>query len=422
MSGKCCKISFNKFILLAAGVAGITALWPHPITYSIAESISDIFMNLLKLVSVPIIFLSLLSTVTGMELSEFRSLGLRVVKYTIFTTFAAALVALILFLGINPVQGVIAPQEVQSPIDASLTTTYFSYLFKVVPSNIIAPFSESNVISVLLLALLLGIASLTLPDVQRHTLHNLFSSLYALVMKVTSWIVICIPLAIWSFITLAIRDMSGNAEIKSLGLYLCCVIFANLVQAVVVLPLFLKFQGVSTGKLLRGMWPALSVAFFTKSSSATLPMAMRCAQERVGISDKLSNITFPLCTTLNMNGCAAFILITVLFVSMSHGIGYSLPEMALWTVIATIAALGNAGVPMGCYFLSTALLASMNVPLYLMGLILPFYALIDMLETAVNVWSDSCVVAVVHHQISSESLSAEHAAPSLLKNPSLEVQ
>ncbi len=114
----------------------------------------------------------------------------------------------------------------------------------------------------------------------------------------------------------------------------------------------------------------------------------------------MTSLAFPLCTTLNMNGCAAFILITVLFVSMSHGVSYSLAEMCIWTVVATIAALGNAGVPMGCYFLASALLASMNVPLTLMGVILPFYALIDMLETAVNVWSDSCVVAVVERQLS----------------------
>jgi Na+/H+-dicarboxylate symporter len=96
-----------------------------------------------------------------------------------------------------------------------------------------------------------------------------------------------------------------------------------------------------------------------------------------------------------MNGCAAFILTTVLFVSMSNGVPYTLFEMILWIFIATIAALGNAGVPMGCYFLSSALLAAMNVPLPILGVILPFYSLIDMLETSINVWSDACVTAIV---------------------------
>ena len=83
----------------------------------------------------------------------------------------------------------------------------------------------------------------------------------------------------------------------------------------------------------------------------------------------------------------------------NHGIEVSFATMCLWVVVATVAAIGNAGVPMGCFFLSTSLLASMNVPITLMGIILPFYSVIDMLETALNVWSDSCVVKVVDEKI-----------------------
>jgi Na+/H+-dicarboxylate symporter len=151
--------------------------------------------------------------------------------------------------------------------------------------------------------------------------------------------------------------------------------------------------------MFKGMLPALSVAFFTKSSAAALPMAMRCAEEKLGISKRVSSFTLPLCTTINMNACAAFILITVLFVSMSQGVVYSYPEMALWIVLSTIAAIGNAGVPMGCYFLASAFLAAMNVPLHLLGVILPFYTLIDMLESSINVWSDSCVAAIVQQEV-----------------------
>jgi len=96
-----------------------------------------------------------------------------------------------------------------------------------------------------------------------------------------------------------------------------------------------------------------------------------------------------------MNGCAAFILTTVLFVATQNGMDFSTTELLAWVLIATIAAIGNAGVPMGCYFLTSALLVSLDVPLALLGLILPFYAFIDMLETALNVWSDACVTAIV---------------------------
>jgi Na+/H+-dicarboxylate symporter len=255
--------------------------------------------------------------------------------------------------------------------------------------------------------MMLSMAILALPSQNRTVLHSFFSSLYAAIMKITVWIVGLMPLAIWAFITLFVKDFRQGLEVKSLALYLACVLLANFIQALIVLPTLLKLKGVSPLKLAKGMLPALSVAFFTKSSSAALPMAMRCAEEKVKMAPKVINFTFPLCTTINMNACAAFILITVLFVSMSNGVAFSGAEMFLWIFIATLAAVGNAGVPMGCYFLASAFLAAMNVPLNILGVILPFYTMIDMVESAINVWSDSCVAAVVDHEVAELAAKGE---------------
>lgn len=390
------NLSLNSLIFIAVLLAVIAGYIHIPILYGIAENISDVFVNLLKMVSVPIIFLSIVSTVSGMEdVKEFKNLGKRVVKYTLLTTVLSATLALSLFLIINPVR---SPIQAAESVPAN-QGSYMSYLIKVIPSNVVQPFYENQVISVLFLAILFSLAILNLPTNNRTTLHHFFSSLYAAVMKVTIWIVNGIPLAIWAFITLFIRDMREGLDVTSLALYLSCVILANLIQGFVVLPIFLKSKGLSPIRLAKGMFPALSLAFFTKSSSATLPLAMRCAEERLGISKKTTSFTLPLCTTINMNACAAFILTTVLFVSMSNGLTYSPIELLIWIFVATIAAVGNAGVPMGCYFLASAFLAAMNVPLNIMGIILPFYAIIDMFETAINVWSDSCVVAVVDQEV-----------------------
>ena len=107
----------------------------------------------------------------------------------------------------------------------------------------------------------------------------------------------------------------------------------------------------------------------------------------MGVSPQTAKFSLPLCSVINMNGCAAFILITTLFVAASEGIVFSFTQMLLWIPVATLIAVGNAGVPMGCYFLTSALLVGMNIPLHVMGLILPLYTLIDMIETALNVWS-----------------------------------
>ena len=100
-----------------------------------------------------------------------------------------------------------------------------------------------------------------------------------------------------------------------------------------------------------------------------------------------------------MNGCASFILITVVYLMQNNGAVITIPTLLTWVVIATVAAIGNAGVPMGCYFLSASLLSSMNVPIQLLGIILPFYTVLDMVETSLNVWSDSCVATLVNKDV-----------------------
>lgn len=392
------KLNTNLFFALAT-LCGIgTGYLNHPFIFNVAETLSEIFINLLKLVSLPIIFLSIVSTASGMEdIREIKFLGKKVIKYTLLTTLIAATIGLILFVSIDPVRSHLV--EKAAAIEQAKQPSYLSFFVHIIPSNIVQPFSENNVIGVLFLAMLLSFSIISLPVQNRTVLHSFFSSIYAAIVVVTRWIVTIMPIAIWAFITLFMRDLQKGLDMRSIALYLTCVIAANIIQATIVLPGLLQLKQISALRMFRGMFPALSIAFFTKSSAAALPMAMRCAEENVGISRKVASFTLPLCTTINMNACAAFILITVLFVSMSQGLAFTPAEMILWVFLATIAAVGNAGVPMGCYFLTSAFLAAMNVPLNILGIILPFYTLIDMLESAINVWSDSCVAAVVNKEV-----------------------
>lgn len=395
------RVPHNAWFALAIGL-GVVCGWIHrEWIFQLADTLSLLFLNLLKLVSLPIVFLSIISTASGMEnLQAVKELGQKVVKYTLFTTLLAASIALFFFVVVDPV-GVIQSGQLGSSLSQEASPSYLSFLVQIVPSNVILPFSENHVIAVLFLAILLSAAMLVLPDNERKTLHGLFSGFYAAFMVITKWVVKLMPIAIWAFITLFFRDFHKiGSHVSHLALYLVCVLGANFVQGTVVLPLLLLGKKISPIKLFKGMVPALSIGFFTKSSAAALPAAIRCMEGSVGVKARVARFSLPLCTTINMNGCAAFILISVLFVSMSEGVMYSFPEMLLWIVLATIAAVGNAGVPMGCYFLTSAFLAAMGVPLHLLGLILPFYSLIDMVETALNVWSDACVTALVDRELS----------------------
>lgn len=393
-----CRKATSGYMAIAVVLGVCSGLLQIPILLDVAQVISDGFMRLLKLVSLPIIFFSIVSTASGMaNVDEVKKLGKRVLSYTLLTTLIAATVAFVLFQIIDPVASyTLIPAESTS---VSNPPSYWQHLFGVVPTNIVEPFLQNNVMGVLFLAMTLSLATLAIPTDSRQVLHNLFSGLYAAIMKVTTFIVSLMPIAIWAFITLFFRDVHDGLQFSSIAFYLTCVILANVVQGLIILPIFLKLKGISPIALAKAMFPALSVAFFSKSSAGTLPMAMKCAEERAGISRKMSSFCLPLCTTINMNGCAAFILITVLFVSMSNGMVFSFADQMVWILLATIAAVGNAGVPMGCYFMASAFLAAMDVPLNILGAILPFYTFIDMLETALNVWSDSCVTAVVNKEI-----------------------
>jgi len=381
----------------------LTGYWDNNSLNQAVNIVSEAFMNLFKLISIPIIFFSILSSILEMNtVQEFKNIGKKLIKYTLLTTYAATIVALLLYLLLGPAHTLTTTTSLLS--EDLLGKNYLDYFVQIIPSNLVSPFSENNVMNVLFLGGLFGTASLGLPARQRAILHDLFSSFHSLFIKIASWVIYLIPIAIWSFMALLIKNFQENLNIKHIVLYLTTIIMANIIQGVFILPLFIKSKGIYPIKLAYSMLPALSLAFFSKSSSTALPMTLYCAEERVKIPKKIANIAFPLCTAINMNGCAAFILITVLFVSMSHGINYSISEMVLWTVISTIAAIGNAGVPMGCYFLSSALLAAMNIPLNLLATILPFYVILDMLETSINVWSDSCVVAVVEQEIREEDV------------------
>ena len=386
------KSYFNLGMVLALLLGGILGFFDLPFVVSLADVISKLFINMLKLISLPMIFLAIVSTLSRMtSLSEAGVLLRRILTYTVATTLIAATIGMILFLIIQPVNlgeavGVAIPKQ----------GNYLSFLMKIIPENPVQPFLENNVLGMAFLAAIFSIAILKLPKEQNHLLRDLFGALFSALLKVTSALILLMPLGIFAFTIQFVQSIKGNADqLQQLMLYGLCVIGANLIQGLIVLPLMVKLRGGSPMRIARAMFPALTMAFFTKSSNATLPLTLDCAKNRLGVSDKTASFSLPLCSIINMNGCAAFILITLFFVCGSQGIVFSPLQMIPWVFLASFAAIGNAGVPMGCFFLTTAFLIGMGVPVEMMGIILPLYSLFDMVETALNIWSDSCITAVV---------------------------
>ncbi len=380
-------------VMLASCVFGVVVSFcPFPGLSEVAHFVIDVFMRLLKFIALPMIFLSIISAIGSVGgKKEVKSLIGRTAMYTIGTTVCAGLIAMLLYRMFTPVYK--AGGEAASSIKGKGIA---SYLLNIIPENVFQMFVEHNVMAIVFAALMLGLATLGLSDEKRQKVADSFSLIFDLFMTIAGAIVKYVPYFLWTFVVCVIEDIKSGVSLGAIVNYLCIVCAANIFQAVIVLPLLLKIKGYSPGKAFKGMLPALMTGFFSKSSSATMPATMHCVEKNLGVDSKIVRVTIPLCTTINMNACAGFIYITFMFVAESNGLAFNWLDSILWVVLATLAAVGNAGVPMGCFFMTTAYLVGMGIPTHMMSLILPFYGLIDMFETAVNIWSDACVSVAVN--------------------------
>lgn len=362
--------------------------------------IATVFTRLFSFIAVPIIALALISTLAKLgQDANSGAIFKRTIFYTLSTTIAAAVIGAILY-------EVIAPPNVPAEIAGTAnvgqiqSTSYLDHILNVVPSNILQPFVSGNVLSVLLIAAAIGMALAIMPhNPRRDAVANVIYGLQDILFVLIKWIIAILPIGIMGFTARLVTELEHGVILGSIASYFGVVIGANLIQMFIVLPLFLIMRGLNPLKVARGMAPAIAVAFFSKSSAGTLPVTMASAEDNCKVNPKISRFVLPICTTINMNGCAGFILITSLYLMQNAGIEITLVTILSWILISTIAAVGNAGVPMGCYFLTISLLSSMHVPVDLMGIILPVYAIIDMIETGVNVWSDSSVANMVNKDL-----------------------
>ena len=276
--------------------------------------------------------------------------------------------------------------------------SYYDHFISVIPNNIVKPFLEGNVLSLLLLAFAIGIGLSKLPESEnKAVVVKGLLGLQELLFLLIRGLIWTLPLGIVAFSAQLSAQILAGIVADSIGKYVLVILGGNVIQFFVVLPLFLLSRGLNPIHVMGRMMPAILMALFTKSSAATLPVTMETAEQRLGIRKGVARFVLPICTTINMNGCAAFILVTSLFVMQNGGTPITLGTILLWIALSVISAVGNAGVPMGCFFLTLSLMSGIGAPVAIMGIILPIYTIIDMIETAENVWSDSCVATMVNH-------------------------
>ena len=361
--------------------------------------IASVYTRLFQFVAVPTIALAVTTTLA--QLGARKNTGrifLHTIVYTLLTTAAAALVGVLLFKLIEPgnLPAEVIAQGSSAVPDNLGTISYYNHILSVIPNNILAPFSSGNVLSILLVAVAVGLVLAREKDSENiQLLLKGILGLQEVLFTLIKALVWTLPLGITAFAAQLSAQVSAGFIIGSLGKYVAVVLGGNLIQFFIVLPLFLLIRKINPLRVFRCMLPAVLMALFTKSSAATLPVTVESAENNLKAKKEVARFVLPICCTINMNGCAAFILVTSLFVMQNGGWTLNAPTVMLWLLISIVSAVGNAGVPMGCYFLTLSLMSGIQAPIGILGIILPIYTIIDMIETAENVWSDSCVCAMV---------------------------
>ena len=298
--------------------------------FELAKFCSEAFIRLFRCIGMPVIALSVIVALSSSDdKRSMKRVWRRTLFYTLTTTVCAVLVAAVLYL-------VIAPSNVytvtsNASLDAVSGISYGQHLLQIIPDNLIRAFSECQVLTVLFISVVTGLSIRAVPNPEaRQTVRHFFEGFHGMLFTIINGIVKLLPIGLFGFIAVGVRELNVNGSLQGMGAYFLVVTLANVLQGIIVLPLFLLLKGQRPVRIFRGMAPALSVAFFTKSSAGTLPVTMQRAETKLSIRPEISRFVLPLCTTINMNGCGAFIFTTVLYVMQNNGFVITPTVMLPW--------------------------------------------------------------------------------------------
>ena len=309
------------------------------------------------------------------------------------TTWASVFIGLLLVNLIRP--GVGAPQIGSAVPEAAKTVVgFWDIILNMVPANPVAAMANMDILPLIVFSLIFGAVLTTLGEKARPLL-SFFESLNDVMMKMADWVIKLTPIGVFALLAAVVAE-TGPSIFGNLGKYMLTVLLGLGVHGALTLPLLLKYVGgVSPARYLPRIAPALTTAFSTSSSSATLPLTIDCVERRAGVSDRVSSFVLPIGATINMDGTALYESIAAVFIAQMYGIDLSFGQQVLVFLTATLAAIGAAGIPSAGLVTMAIVLNAVGLPLEGIGMILAVDRILDMCRTTVNVWGDTVGCAVV---------------------------
>ncbi|MBM3193695.1 MAG: dicarboxylate/amino acid:cation symporter [Chlamydiae bacterium] len=367
--------------------------------YQIFDTIGELFVNSLTLLSVPLIASAIISGIGQMSGQQsFKSLGLKTFLFYIMTIALAVVVGVILVNVIHP--GSFhqeLTQTLTSPTNIQITSqkeAFTGVLFKLIPTNIIAAASSGNMLGIIFFSLLFGFSMIHIEKEPHGILLNFWKGMLATLLRMTHFVMKAMPFGVFCLMAKVVASQ-GIQSISNLAYFFLTVFGGLVVFCFVVLPLLLRFFGLNPITHLKAVTPALFTAFSTSSSAATLPATIECVEKNAGVSNRICSFVVPLGTSMNMAGSALYECVAVLFIAQAYGIDLTIGHQILIAVLSLITSMGVAGIPSGSLVAIIIILNTLGLPAEGIALILPVDRLLDMCRTTANVFSDTtCAVLV----------------------------
>jgi len=393
---------------------GLIAVWVEWEAFTIdwIEPWGTIFLKLLKMIAVPLIFVSLVKGISSLtDITKLSRIGYKTILIYLITTVFATTVGLTLVNVVKP--GGVFPEEKQEEYRQKFSgqielrqesareieeRSPLQFFVDTVPDNIfLAAGDNSKMLQIIFFAILFSLALVLVQGEKTQLVMDLFDGLNDVILKMVDLIMRFAPIGVFALMAALVVDYSGDVGIfTALGMYMLTVAFGLMFLIIIFYPLVIRiFAGIRIKDFLKGILPAQLVAFTTSSSAATLPVTLKQVINEFRVSRPIANFVLPIGVTINMDGTSCYQAIAAVFIAQVFGIDLTLTQQLTIVLTATLASIGTPGIPSGSIVMLIIVLNSVGLPVEGLALVIGVDRPLDMLRTVVNITGDSTVASMV---------------------------
>jgi proton glutamate symport protein len=370
---------------------------------SIYTFIGTLFLNALKMIVVPLVMSAIITGIGNIGSNGgFGRMGLKTLTYYVATSFIAIMIGLVLVNVIqpgvtgNPPPMIEANAEVAQAVEGKSAGDVVDVFLRMIPTNIVDAAAQGQMLGLIFFSLLFGFFLTKIEGAGQKTMQNFWQGLFDVMMLLTGLIMKFAPLGVFGLVAASVAK-TGFDQFENLALFFMTVVAALAIHFIIVMSLILRYVGGVKNPWLhyQAMAPALLTAFSTSSSSATLPISMNSLENRAGVSNRVASFVLPLGATVNMDGTALYECVAAVFIAQLFGFELDFATQLLIVVVALTTSIGVAGIPSASLVAISIILVAVGLPAEAIGLLLVVDRLLDMMRTAVNIFSDSVGAVVI---------------------------